>query len=395
MTILARPQLANELRRICDSVRNRLWIASPYVGSWRVRSVLGRAWWDRNKIDLRLLTDPDERPLNRNTALRFAEKGKIKKLRGLHAKLYIVDDRALVTSANLTFAAFARRHEAGVVLQGRAAQSAVTLFESWWDSATDFSKEDVLRLPRRQLHTAGEDDTPGLPAPMELPPYPGDFGGEGFISTFGDYPDFLRCYKQMAAVYASLTRVWPEIPLYLETDAFLDYLYHHEKQPSKPFTRMPSRRLTVRRQVSEIRKYRVKFQLWARDREEDRKWRFTNANAIHRLLSPSNIVRLGRPEIRDVASRLNCMNDGRVLARFLGDPRNSTRKVRKAWDKLLHGNLKAFPTDEMTECASLLYGFKRSSVQELLGWYSPKRFPLRNRNVNAGLRFLGYDVRPL
>jgi phosphatidylserine/phosphatidylglycerophosphate/cardiolipin synthase-like enzyme len=79
----------------------------------------------------------------------------IKKLRGLHGKLYIVDDRVLPTSANLTFAAFAQRAEAGVVLQGSTAQSAIALFEEWWDSATDFTKDDVLGLPRRQLQIVG------------------------------------------------------------------------------------------------------------------------------------------------------------------------------------------------------------------------------------------------
>ena len=75
--------------------------------------------------------------MNRGTALRFAEKGSIRTLPGIHAKLYIIDDQVQLTSANLTFAAFARRHEAGAVLTGGAAQSAIKLFESWWNSATE------------------------------------------------------------------------------------------------------------------------------------------------------------------------------------------------------------------------------------------------------------------
>ena len=87
------------------------------------------------------------------------------------------------------------------------------------------------------------------------------------------------------------------------------------------------------------------------------------------------------------------MNDHRVLNRFLHYPQNTPSRIKKAWGVLLH-HRKALPTDEMARCASSLYGFKKSSVQELLGWYWPNRFPLRNRNVNSGLRFLGYDVRP-
>ncbi len=68
-----------------------------------------------------------------------------------------------------------------------------------------------------------------------------------------------------------------------------------------------------------------------------------------------------------------------------------TKKIRKAWALLLH-NDRTLPTDQMTACARSLFGFKRSSVQELLGWYRPKQFPLRNVNVDSGLRFLGYGV---
>jgi hypothetical protein len=355
--------------------------------------VIGRTWWDEAKIDIRLLVEPDELQVNRDTALRFSEKGKIKKLRGIHAKMYIVDDRVLLTSANLTFAGFAKRHEAGVVLSGKAARSAISLFESWWRLAIDFSNESVLNLPRRQLQIAGEDDRPGLPEPMALPPDPGDFGGETFARTFGDYPEFLRCYDQMVKVYTSTLRVWPEMPLYLETDAFLDYLFHHGLRPSRRFRGVPARPLTSKQQTSEILRHARKFQSWARGRNDDRKWRLSNTRAIRRLLSPGKIAHLSRSDIQDVASRLNCMGDGRVLSRFLQHPKNTTANVRQAWSTLLHGHKKAQPTAEMDSCALRLWGFKRSSVQELLGWYWPTRFPLRNGNVNAGLRFLGYNVR--
>lgn len=84
------------------------------LADWEGREVLGRHWFDASKINVRLLTDPEERVVNKDTALRFAEKGTIKKQRGLHAKLFIVDDQVLLTPANLTYSAFARGHEIGV-----------------------------------------------------------------------------------------------------------------------------------------------------------------------------------------------------------------------------------------------------------------------------------------
>ena len=231
MDVLTREKLSGALRRLCDSVSSRLWIASPYVGSWGVRSVLGRAWWDCPGIDIRLLTDPAEAQLNRDTVLRFAEKGKVKKLRGLHAKLYVVDDSVLITSANLTVAAFSRRHEAGIVLTGAAANSAISLFAGWWSAADEITTETALALPRKQRN--GENEREDLPNAIPLPVDPGDFGGPQFLSLFRDYSAFLDYYREMAAIYASLPRLWRDLPIYLETDAFMDYLYHHDGEPSK------------------------------------------------------------------------------------------------------------------------------------------------------------------
>jgi len=46
----------------------------------------------------------------------------------------------------------------------------------------------------------------------------------------------------------------------------------------------------------------------------------------------------------------------------------------------------------MSECDGRLRHFGKSSIQELVAFYRPNKFPLRNTNANAGLRFFGYDV---
>jgi hypothetical protein len=83
------------------------------------------------------------------------------------------------------------------------------------------------------------------------------------------------------------------------------------------------------------------------------------------------------------------MGDGRQRSRFLSQ-KNSTATIRKAWNHLLYGSEP--DTERMSMCASKLYSFKRSSVQELLGFYAPKKYPIRNATVNAGLRFFGFNV---
>jgi hypothetical protein len=46
----------------------------------------------------------------------------------------------------------------------------------------------------------------------------------------------------------------------------------------------------------------------------------------------------------------------------------------------------------METCKADLHGFGRSAIQETMGYYFPKEFPLRNQNVDSGLRFFGYNV---
>src|SRR5438552_929785 len=104
MKIASGKQLSTGLRSLADGVQERLWISSPFVGGWfAVKCLIGLAWRNNPHIDVRLLTDIDNPgALNRVTMKEIETHGQIKHLKGLHAKTFIVDDRALVASANLT-----------------------------------------------------------------------------------------------------------------------------------------------------------------------------------------------------------------------------------------------------------------------------------------------------
>src|SRR5205085_10434402 len=118
MKIETAEQLSRKLRALADKVHQRLWIAVPYVGGWKaVTSLLGLRWCDCDEVKFRLLTDVTNRGwLDKGTIEVMNDHGSIKHLLGLHAKLYIIDGYALVTSANLTEKAFSRRHEMGIFL---------------------------------------------------------------------------------------------------------------------------------------------------------------------------------------------------------------------------------------------------------------------------------------
>jgi len=73
-------------------------------------------------VRFRLLTDIEIKGwLDRKTIEQIDSQGAIKHLKGLHAKVYIIDNHALITSANLTEQAFCRRCEIGVFLSPRDA----------------------------------------------------------------------------------------------------------------------------------------------------------------------------------------------------------------------------------------------------------------------------------
>jgi hypothetical protein len=223
-----------------------------------------------------------------------------------------------------------------------------------------------------------------LPDLWKLPksPEPGDKAS----GAFSDYQYFLEKYERFVRDYlTSGVRDVPEVPIYFETDAFLDFLFHYGDQPSQPFKTEPPRSLSDSDRVREIAAARVRF----RNSGEDKTYHREPSETIRRLLKQTHVMHLSQAEIREVARSLNCFGrNGLARSRFIRNNRLSV--VRKAWHGLIHG--RGSPKQRMESCKSTLYGFGRSAIQELMGYYSPNEYPLRNQNVNAGLRFFGYNV---
>lgn len=132
MKVIHEQSLANTLATLSKNARARYWVASPYIGSLdAISRVLNNPW---NKLlNLRLLTDLEECSKEAQPALtEFFRSGQIRSLRGLHAKIYILDNDVIVTSANLTATAFTKRYEMGVLLSASVSADAIAVFESWW-----------------------------------------------------------------------------------------------------------------------------------------------------------------------------------------------------------------------------------------------------------------------
>lgn len=375
--------LAQELRSLVDSAKKRLWVVSPYIGSWNaVRRVLGEAW---EKVDVKLLTDKESGILARDTLERFAKHRPVKSLKGVHAKLYIVDDSVLLTSANLTEAAFTRRYEAGRVLTGLHAQELVALYELLWSYGDDVDLDSVQFTKSRSGNVDENSYGGGLTKLFALPPAPA--GATKGAGEFADYPYFLETYNDFVAAYLQAgARDEPKLPLFFETDKFLNYLYHDDpEKPSRAYKDVVARNLSASERIAEIRKYRTRY----RRSGVEAPLHLDSAKEVKRLLVKPKILHLTQAEIEMVAGCLNCFG---VLplakARFLDN--NDAPTVRKAWFELIHGS--GDVKFRMNRCREMLYGFGKSAIQETLGYYYPDQYPLRNENTNAGLRFLGYRI---
>jgi hypothetical protein len=398
MKIVSEAQLVETVRSLCDNVTKRLWIASPYVGNWTaVRRIIGREWADNGTIDVRLLTDISENGnINPNTFKCFRDRGEIKTITGLHAKIYIIDDLAVVSSANLTGTAFSKRYEVGVFLTNREATSIIELYRDWWNKvAKDILPDEIPRIDRHRTSKEKEETLgEGLPTRWVLPADPGNPISE-LIPKFRDYEDFLRCYHDFAQEYSKVQRLWPDTPLFFETDAFLNYLFHeHEDKPSHEYKGGKPRILDTAGRKREIRKYALLFKNWLfndPDGIETTPWRQEGSKRIRELLSKEKIENLNREEIKQVVGTLNCMKSVALTRSiFLNPSNNDTKTICNAWENLLYG-IAPLQT-RMSKCKKSLRNFGKSSIHELLGFFEPDKYPLRNKNSSAGLRFFGYNV---
>jgi hypothetical protein len=386
-------------RKLSDGAKHRVWIASPYIGRWpAVSALLGENWWLSSTVLLRVITDINNpNNVNRGTLIRLFDRGPIRALPGIHAKIYIVDDRALVTSANLTETAFTKPWEIGILLDSRESEATITIFDAWWHGprTIEISPDEAEKWQGSSAFASEAEEGQSLPTFWGLPQRPSDnaFSSSGTAArNFSSYRSFLQQYKDFAREYAAVQRLWANAPLFIETDTFLNYLFHEaDGRPAFAFhdTRDP-RRLTKAERFEELGRWAPTFAHWLLS-APDETYRVQNSQRVRTLLAKHRIDDLTPDEIRQVVDCLHCMHAQQLIRhKFLNPLNNDVHAICNAWKTLLHGNDKL--EQRMQECNDALRFFGTSSVQELLGWYYPDDYPIRNSNSDAELRFFGYRV---
>ncbi len=379
MKLLYGQQLVRELRKLSDSVSKRLWIAVPYIGSpTSIRKILGKEWFDSPSVNVKLLTDTSDLScIDTETLKLFHERGQVKSLAGLHAKIYIVDDSCLVTSANLTNTAFSKRHEIGVLCNSNETKQVIETFNDWWKLSANV-KPDQLNKIFSTKRNSKEERGILLPTIFDLPNDPGSFV-RNLAKRFLNYDRLVSDYEDFAKKYSSVQRIWRREPLYFEIDGLFNYLYHEApRTPSFRYGKTKPRNLSQDHQMNEIRKWAANYKEWNKARRDefgdDIEWRLNSSRKLKRLLSPRKVLTLKKSELEEAFHCLNSLNSYPInRTKILNN--NSVREIREALSELVNGNgqlaarmdfcngIKSFGTSSMNEI-SWLYKSREVSTNK-------------------------------
>ena len=378
-TILSGQNLVNALREHCDQAKKRIWIASPYIGNFKdVQKIIGGNWM-RSHVDFRVLTDVESGFIRRDTYAQFkgSPNTEIRSLLSLHAKIYLIDDWCLLTSANLTGMAFSARHEVGQVVSG--IEQVVTLFDQWWKKA-----QAVSSLPPSPSKTiTDKEDSTKYKVLYKLPKY-----------TSGASDQFLKkCdqFKVFASLYESVTgrnqqMVREGFSLYEEVDYFFNFLYHdHPDKPSKGCNK--NRSLTSREVKQEILRY---FELMSMSYAPGSGlWRLDRRNRIRELLPFKAGDSPRKEKIEEVLECLHCLHS-RPLNKTKILSENDPRSIARAWNRLIQAP--SINSQLFEEVIGEIKYFGISSASELIAWYYPEKYPMINLNSESGMRFFGFNI---
>lgn len=170
----------NELVSEIEAAKQRVWLCSPFLTT-PVGAQIAEAVASADCKDRRLLTALSEqsvraRVLHPLALAKLRSAGfEVRSAPGLHAKMSLVDEWALVGSGNLTGRGLGGEAganlELGVLLSTAQRASAAAIFGKWWERATPVTDAEIAAydaLPRYPKNPAGPGDF-GTPVEMSGP----------------------------------------------------------------------------------------------------------------------------------------------------------------------------------------------------------------------------------
>lgn len=332
----------------------------------------------RSHIDFRVLTDVESGFIRHDTYTGFiaSPNTEIRSLFNLHAKIYLIDDWCLLTSANLTGIAFSARHEVGQVVSGL--EQVVKLFDQWWKKA-----QAVSSVPKSLPKSlADREDLPKPKRLYKLPQYTSG-AGDQFLKKCDQFKEFASLYESVTGRNQQM--VSDGFTLYEEVDYFFNYLYHdHPDKPSKEYTK-EVRSLTSREVKQEICRY---FKIMSYEPGSGL-WRLERRDRIREILPFKAGSSPRKEKIEEVLDCLHCLHSyGWHKPIILAE--NDPRSIARAWNRLIQAP--SINSQLIEEVIGEIKHFGMSSTCELIAWYYPEKYPMINRNSESGMRFFGFDI---
>ena len=378
--VLYEQTLIDTLRQKCDNAKRRIWIASPFIGAIKdIHKIIGGKWM-LPSIDCRILTDIEAGFIRKDSIEEFTNyQIQIKSLFGLHAKVYIVDDWCLVTSANLTGTAFLCRYEMGISLD--EVKDVESRFLKWWGQA-----KKVTRIPQKPNQAIVDyQDGKHFPRKFKAPTYK-TREQDKYEAACEQYIGFARLYEGLTGRNKQMVK--DGYTLLQEVDFLFNYLYHdHPNTPSH--NQNEQRSLSPKQREKEILRYFKDMSAWYKLNPQN--GRFERTSTIQTLLSPSHIDSLSWDDVSKVANCLHCFKGYPPnMKKFLDPANNDLQTIKGSWKSLLHTGL--ITQQKIERVLDALKYFGPSCVRELIGWYYPDKYPLMNSNSDCGMRFFGYNI---
>lgn len=379
--ILSEQKQIDILRKKCDNAKKRIWIVSPFIGAIKdVMKIIGGRWM-LPSIDFRILTDIESGFIRQDSYNEFVENRiEIRHLLSIHAKIYIIDDWCLVTSANLTGTAFFCRYEMGISSDNVG--DVELIFENWWEKATIV--ESIINKPNKSM--SDYQDGKRFSKRFKSQPYK-NFGHDKYETACEKYIEFAKRYEAKTGRIPQMVN--DGYTLLQDVDYMFNFLYHdHLDVPSNGQTLV--RYLKSKQQEKAILKaYKETAKRYS---ECPQKWRLEQTKTIQLLLSPKAIKKLDWDGVKTVANYLHCLNSYAInKAKFTNPNNNDLEEIKRCWSLLLHSG--DITSDKINEVIKSLKNFGITCVQELIGWYYPEDRPLMNGNSDCGMRYFGIDIK--
>jgi hypothetical protein len=337
-----------------------------------------------------------------------------------HAKLYIVDDCAMVGSANLTDAGLKTNREISVVLhreRDAAFEELPGLFNWFWDYA-DVLNQEVLQSYREAFRRIGKPKEEGdfereLGRHVPLVDPPTAKVGSDVVSSRRSFLQSLRrkydelIIPALVEVRAAFDADGRRRPEYaggdpgIEINRMLGWarLTH---APGDEWKRTPVADSSGRasRIGATLDAWHAASEVGAGDMLDEHHEVERISHLRREFGSSSSIAGLGYDELFDTLLACHAFLE---LQRFVSGglaglrrdfgERNALHQIKTSLIHLLHG-----PGSTLERAYDLIYSerwklarFGESCVMELSGWLDPHRPPVNGRTMKA-LRYLGFDV---